>query len=457
MDKSAQSVAQTRGRVRYSILAMLFVATTVNYADRATLSIAGAQVQAQLGLSAVTMGYLFSAFGWAYVAGQLPGGWLLDRYGSRMVYALSILMWSVLALTQGAVGLLTGGAVVVALFVLRLFVGMAEAPAFPGNSRIVAAWFPTGERGTAAAVFNSAQYFATVAFAPLLAWITHSFGWQFVYFFMGVIGLSLFGVWLNTVYSPRGHPRLTASELEFIAGAGAQVDMDNGVQRSMPPLRWAQMALLLRSRMLIGVYIAQYCITTLTYFFLTWFPIYLVKQRGMSILTAGFVATLPAICGFIGGVLGGVLSDTLLKRGHSLTVARKAPIVTGMLLSTVIIACNFIRADWLVVFFMSLAFFGKGIGALGWAVVADTSPREMAGLSGALFNTFGNTAAITTPIVIGYIVAGSGSFAGALVFVAANAIGAVVSYLLIVGRIERLDLSKLAANRGIRVLKDLKS
>jgi ACS family glucarate transporter-like MFS transporter len=233
--------------------------------------------------------------------------------------------------------------------------------------------------------------------------------------------------------------------------------MDNGVHRPMPPLRWAQIAQLLRSRMLIGVYIAQYCITTLTYFFLTWFPIYLVKQRGMSILTAGMVATLPAICGFIGGVLGGVLSDTLLKRGHSLTVARKAPIVVGMLLSTVIIGCNFIQGDWLVVLFMSLAFFGKGIGALGWAVVADTSPKEMAGLSGALFNTFGNAAAITTPIVIGYIVAGSGSFAGALVFVAANAIGAVASYLLIVGTIHRLDLSNPAASRGIPVLKDLKS
>lgn len=457
MDKSAQAVGQTRGRVRYSILAMLFVATTINYADRATLSIAGSQVQAQLGLSVVTMGYLFSAFGWAYVAAQLPGGWLLDRYGSRRIYALSILMWSVLALTQGAVGLLTGGAIVVALFILRLFVGMAEAPAFPGNSRIVAAWFPTGERGTAAAVFNSAQYFATVAFAPLLAWITHSYGWQCVYFFMGAIGLALFAVWLNTVYSPRGHPRLAAKELEFIAAGGAQVDIDDGARASTPPVRWAQVAQLLRSRMLVGVYIAQYCITTLTYFFLTWFPIYLVKQRGMSILTAGFVATLPAICGFIGGVLGGVLSDMLLRRGHSLTVARKAPIVIGMLLSTVIMACNFIRADWLVVFFMSLAFFGKGIGALGWAVVADTSPKEMAGLSGALFNTFGNAAAITTPIVIGYIVAGSGSFAGALVFVAANAIVAVVSYLLIVGTIERLDLSNLAAARGSPLLRDLKS
>jgi MFS transporter, ACS family, glucarate transporter len=106
---------------------------------------------------------------------------------------------------------------------------------------------------------------------------------------------------------------------------------------------------------------------------------------------------------------------------------------------------------------MSLAFFGKGIGALGWAVVADTSPREMAGLSGALFNTFGNTAAITTPIVIGYIVAGSGSFAGALVFVAANAIAAVASYLLIVGPIHRLDLGNPPASRGIPVLKDLRS
>lgn len=233
--------------------------------------------------------------------------------------------------------------------------------------------------------------------------------------------------------------RVAASELEYIAAGGGQVEMDSGSEHSRPVVRWAQIARLLRSRMLIGVYIAQYCITTLTYFFLTWFPIYLVKQHGMSILTAGFVATLPAICGFVGGVLGGVLSDTLLRRGYSLTVARKLPIIVGLLLSTVMIACNFIYADWLVVVIMSLAFFGKGIGALGWAVVADTSPRRMAGLSGALFNTFGNTAAITTPIIIGYIVGATGSFAGALVFVVANALVAILSYVLVVGPIVRLE------------------
>ena len=106
------------------------------------------------------------------------------------------------------------------------------------------------------------------------------------------------------------------------------------------------------------------------------------------------------------------------------------------------IACNYVDSPWMVVAIMALAFFGKGIGALGWAVVSDTSPKQIAGLSGALFNTFGNTAAITTPIVIGYLVKGSGGFASALVFVGANAIVAIASYLLVVGEIKRLELKE---------------
>ena len=133
--------------------------------------------------------------------------------------------------------------------------------------------------------------------------------------------------------------------------------------------------------MMLGVYIGQYCINTLTYFFLTWFPVYLVKERGLSILQAGFVATLPALCGFIGGVLGGIISDAILRKTGSLTLARKIPIVGGMLLSMSIIGCNYVDGQALVVGFMALAFFGKGIGALGWAVVSDTSPKEAGGVS----------------------------------------------------------------------------
>jgi MFS transporter, ACS family, glucarate transporter len=125
-----------------------------------------------------------------------------------------------------------------------------------------------------------------------------------------------------------------------------------------------------------------------------------------------------------------------------LTWARKAPIVLGMLMSMTMILCNYIDAQWLVITLMALAFFGKGLGALGWAVVSDTSPKEIAGLSGALFNTFGNIASITTPIVIGYIIQSTGSFNGALLFVAANALVAMLSYLVVVGEIKRVVLTK---------------
>jgi ACS family glucarate transporter-like MFS transporter len=105
--------------------------------------------------------------------------------------------------------------------------------------------------------------------------------------------------------------------------------------------------------MMLGVYLGQYCINGITYFFLTWFPVYLVQERGMTILKAGFIASLPAICGFIGGVLGGVISDYLLRKGHSLTFARKAPIIAGLLVSSSIVACNYVDIEWMVVGFMA--------------------------------------------------------------------------------------------------------
>ena len=182
--------------VRYLILLMLFLVTTINYADRATIAIAGSSLQKDLGIDAVTLGYIFSAFGWAYVAGQIPGGWLLDRFGSKKVYALSIFTWSVFTVLQGYVGEFGVSTAVVALFMLRFMVGLAEAPSCPGNARIVAAWFPTAERGTASAIFNSAQYFATVLFAPLMGWIVYRFGWQHVFIVMGVIGVLFSLIWL---------------------------------------------------------------------------------------------------------------------------------------------------------------------------------------------------------------------------------------------------------------------
>jgi ACS family glucarate transporter-like MFS transporter len=435
--------------IRWMIVAALFVITTINYADRATISLAGPEIAKELRFNAVTMGYIFSAFSWAYVACQLPGGWLLDRFGSKRVYAASIFLWSLFTLLVGAVGFLAGLTAIVALFTLRCLVGAAEAPSFPANSRIVAAWFPANERGTAAAIFNSAQYAATVVFAPIMGWLIHAFGWHSVFAVMGVLGMAFVPVWNALIYDPKAHPRANAAEVAYIEDGGGLVSMDHakkpGASSDGPKLDYVFQ--LLANRMLVGIYVAQYCINTLTYFFITWFPVYLVKERHMTILKAGVVAAVPAACGFAGGVLGGVLSDFLLKRGHSLSVARKTPIVVGMLLSMTMVACNYVTAESAVIFFMALAFFGKGVGALGWAVNSDTAPKQIAGLSGALFNTFGNLSGITTPIAIGYIIEGTGSFNGALVYVGAHAFLAMVCYLLVVGRIQRVTLTPVSSGR----------
>lgn len=441
------AVSQPRAKhnkTRYYILAMIFLVTSLNYGDRATLSMAAAPMSQELGLSTVTMGYIFSAFGWAYVIGQIPGGWLLDKFGARRVYFWSILLWSFFTILLGFVDILGSIPLIIAsLFILRFLVGLSESPAFPGNSQIVAAWFPTKERGTAAAIFNSAQYFATVIFAPFMGWLVAHIHWQSVFWIMGGLGIVIAFIWLKVIYSPEKHPTINSDEFKYLQTGGAITSMGENqlkVADENNKMNFKNIKKLLSSRMLLGIFIAQYCITCLTYFFITWFPVYLVKERQMSILEAGFAAVLPALCGFIGGVLGGVISDKLIKMNKSLTFSRKFPIIFGMLLSTSIVVCNYVDSQTAILFFMSLAFFGKGFGALGWAVMSDVAPKEMVGLSGGLFNTFGNTAGIVIPIAIGYIINSTGSFNGALVFVGIHAVIAIICYLFMVGKIQRFEL-----------------
>jgi len=432
-----------RSRVRYLIVLMLFAASAFSYGDRVALSIAGVSISRDLHLNALKLGYLFSGFSWAYVAGQLPAGGLLDRYGSKRVYGISIVCWSLCALLVGFAGYLPAAIAFTVIFGVRLLSGVAQSPVFPGNGRIVASWFPAAERGTASAIFNSSQYFALVLFAPIMGWITHISGWKECFWFLGSLGFVLAFVWSRVIHGVKTHPRINQQEIDYIEQGGGltSIDLNEGLAQKRPAnqLTWSAIRMLLGNRMLVGIYLGQYCITTLTWFFLTWFPVYLSEARHMSIVKVGFMAALPALCGSIGGILGGIASDKLLRLGHSLTFARKLPIVAGMLLSVTMLGCNYTNAQWLVMLLLSLAFFGKGIGALGWTVIADTSPKPLIGVNGGLFNLIGNLAGITTPIVIGYIVKRTGSFNGALVFVAATALLAIVAYLPIVGEIKRVD------------------
>lgn len=429
--------------IRYIIIALLFVVGAINYADRAIFSIAGPAMMKSLNLDLVNLGYLMSTFGWAYVLGQLPGGWLLDRFGARKVYIGSLFSWSLCTLLLGFAGFL-GAAAVVTIFALVFMLSICESPAFPANARIVASWFPTHERGTATAIFTTAQYFALVIFLPLMGWLTNKFGWQSVYWAMGVLGIALAVVMPFILYNPKDHPRISTEEFEYIKAGGALVDdySNKANDNTKKTSSFGHIKQLLNNRLMVGVLIGQFCIVTLVWFFTTWFPIYLAQGRGLSLTSVGLIATIPAISGCLGGILGGLFSDFLLRKKFSLTFARKAPIIIGMALAMSIIGCVFVDSLEMIVFFLSLAFFGKGLGALGWAVVGDIAPREIVGLCGGLSNMAGNIAGIVTPIVIGYIVKTTGSFNGALIYVGVAAFMAIFSYVFLVGKIARIELKK---------------
>jgi ACS family glucarate transporter-like MFS transporter len=432
-------------RVRYSILAMLFLVTAFSYGDRVVLSIAGVSFSRDLHLDALHVGYIFSAFSWAYVAAQLPAGGLLDRYGAKRVYGISIICWSLCAFFAGLAGYFAGTVAFFQFVFLRLLSGLAPGPVFPGNGRIVAAWFPTSERGLASAIFNSSQYFAVVLFAPTMGWIAHTRGWKECFWLLGVLGIGLTVAWYRVIFDVKSHPRITDAEVAIIEQGGGLCLLSAGPGSAKTPvLTWNAVGQLLSKRMLIGIYLGQYCINTLTWFFLAWFPLYLSQSRHMSITDVGLISALPALCGSIGGISGGAVSDTLLRRGHSLTLARKLPIIAGMSLSMTVMLCNYINTQTGIVVLMSIAFFGKGFGALGWTVISDTSPKGMIGLNGGVFNLIGNLAGISTPIVIGYLVQKTGSYHDALLYVGASALLAIVSYGFIVGNIRRLEPTDFA-------------
>jgi len=261
---------------------------------------------------------------------------------------------------------------------------------------------------------------------------------------MGVLGMVFAVIWYTNIFGVKDHPRISHSEAQLIEMGGGLVLTDSGKVVGKNTLTWATVRMLMSYRMLVGVYLGQYCITTLTWFFLTWFPLYLSQARHMSVVKVGLAAAVPGLCGGVGGILGGVISDRLLRSGCSLSFARKLPIMAGMALSMTIIACNYASSQTWMLVFMSLSFFGKGIGALGWTVISDTSPKGMIGMNGALFNFCGNLAGVTTPLIIGAIVARTGSYNGALIFVALIAFGAIVSFGPIVGEIKRIELPATA-------------
>ena len=205
-------------------------------------------------------------------------------------------------------------------------------------------------------------------------------------------------------------------------------------------------------RKLWGVYIGQFAVTSCQWFFLTWFPTYLIEFRHLSFVKTGLYASVPFLAAFVGVLLSGFVSDRVLRRGYSLGVARKTPIICGLLLSSSIIGANYVEAPELVIAFMALAFFGNGLASIGWSLISSVAPRRLIGLTGGTFNFISNLSGITTPLIIGYLAQG-GNFAPGLTYIATVAVIGALAYILMIGKVERVEDSQVvtlnaSANRG---------
>lgn len=415
---------------RWFMLSLLLIATIINYVDRVNISIAAPFMAKDLGLDKVEMGLIFSAFAWTYAFALVPAGFIADRFGSRFTYGASLISWSAVTVCQGMVG---GFA---SLFGLRLAIGAMEAPAFPANSRAVTVWFPARERGMASSIYVCGQYLGTALFTGLLLWLATTYDWRHVFYSTGIIGI-VFGIaWLYLYRDPMNCKKVSKEELAYIEDGGGLVKSSQERNK----FKWAQIAELMKYRQVWAICLGKFASTSALYFFLTWFPTYLIEERHLTMVKVGIFAVLPFIGATVGVLLAGFIADWMIRRGYSLSFSRKLPLVVGSALGMSIMLVNFTDSNEVCIALLTIAFFAQGIASSSWAAVSEIAPKELIGLTGGITSLAANIGGIVTPIVIGQILHVTGNFAWAFWFIGGVACVGTLSYSLLLGRIYRIEL-----------------
>jgi ACS family D-galactonate transporter-like MFS transporter len=372
-------------------------ANAINYIDRANLAVAAPGIRQEFGISAALMGVILGAFFWTYAGMQMPFGWFIDRVGARISLAIAVMWWSVstlLTATANGVASLTG---------FRLLLGVGEAGAYPSGAKINMDWFPKRERAIAASIFDSGSRIGAALSLPLVAWLIGSMGWRISFAVTGALGILWTIFWLFIYRRPEDHPSVTPEQL-------ALIQAERGTPQEGPKVAWSS---LFGYRTIWGMMIGFFCLNFVIYFFITWFPTYLIQARGFSLAQLGTLGLLPGLVSIPCGWLGGFTSDALYRRGWSLTAARKTCLVGGMLMSSVITFSVFAPNAYIALFFFAVAYGSLAFTAASiWSLPADVapSPAHVASIGG-IQNFAANLAGIVTTTFTGLMLTiTSGSF-----------------------------------------------
>jgi sugar phosphate permease len=364
------------------------------YMDRSNISVAQPEIGKAFGLSKTSMGLVLSAFAWAYAIGQIPAGWLGDRFGPKKVLTAIMTWWSVAAVMTGAaMGMAS-------LFSARLLLGLGEAGAFPVASRGMQLWFPRSERGRIQGTTHFFSRFA-VAVTPLVAGsIMLAFGWRAIFYIFGSLGV----IW-SLVFSiyyrnrPEEHRSVNQAELAQIRG----LNPDGSLRPLLETRQAAPWKRILGSSNMWYIALGYCCFFFGTNFYLTWYPTYLREYRHLTLQALGIIGSVPLFAGMVGDLVGGSLSDLMFRRTGNAKLARSIVAAPGFLLSGVfLIPAAMTQSAWTSVLCLATSFFFLEL-VIGpaWAVPMDVGGQFSGTVTGVM-NMAGALAASLTPLIFGY-------------------------------------------------------
>ena len=379
-------------RTRHVVLWLTVAVYMITYMDRVVISVAAPSIQEEFGFSAITLGWIFSAFQLSYALFQIPGGWLGDRFGPRRVLSGIVIWWS----TFTAATALTGSAA--SMIAVRFLFGMGEAGAFPNATRSLSRWMLPSERGWAQGITHAGARLGAAVTPVMVVAMIAAWGWRAPFFVFALVGVAWAAFWFWYYRdTPREHGSVNEEELQLI-----EESLGGGKSRAKKSVPWNA---ILRSRQMWLLSAMYFCYAYGISIFLTWFPKYLNEGRGFSLTQMGIFASLPLMAGVIGDMAGGAVSDRIYRKTGNLTLARRGVAVPGLLVAGSVIPIAVYVANPLA----SVAWFCLGVFALeltvgvSWAVALDIG-HEFAGSVSAVMNTCGNLGGTLAGVLTGYIV-----------------------------------------------------
>jgi MFS transporter, ACS family, D-galactonate transporter len=415
-------------RRRWRIALLLAFGVLVSFFDRINLSVSREALQSAFGLSFVAFGYLSSSFSWTYAIMQMPAGLLLDRLGVRRVGRIATLLWSLSSF--GAAVAPTLGT----FFAARLLLGVSESPTFPSNAKALGYWFPQQERGLATAITDTAAKFSSAVGVPLIGLLLLHFGWRWSFAATGLISLLYFFVFYWIYRNPSEDTGLSKAEHDFILAGGAQPEDRSKAQKG------SSLGYLLTQRKVYGLALGWGSYNYTFFLMLAWLPSYLSVSLHMDLVHSIFYTSVPWLIAAITDlVVGGWLVDALIQHGYDANRVRQTVLVLGMAFGLGIFGAANAHTPTSALFWISLSLGGLAAAApVAWTVPSLISPRESVGTLGGAVNFCGQIGAISAPIITGYIVSATNSFALAFFIATAILLLGVVGYVFLLGRIEAI-------------------